>query len=205
MGWKFDSPFRHGGSSRFLTIAYLIVPENKYHLCNRFVKNVYREFKVKPKKELKATTLKIRQKVWIAEQGVDLLNLNPDFRIGAITVNKEKVFPHIRTDANKLYNYMMAISILDKVKTSPKVNLIRDERSVKVASGNSCIDYMQTKMWFDHSSPTMLIDSPTASHLNLNLIFIDWIANFVWSHYEDKNSEAFIKLSPKLSNQTLYF
>ena len=100
---------------------------------------------------------------------------------------------------------MMAISILDKIKTSPQVNLIRDERSIKVASGNSCIDYMQTKMWFDHSSPTKLVDTPTASHKNLNLILIDWVANFVWSHYEVKKSAAYLKLSAKLSNQTLYF
>jgi hypothetical protein len=74
LGWKFTAPYRNGGSSRFLTIAYIIIPAANHAICNRVVKNVYLKFGVNPKKELKATHLKLSQKIWVAEQIADCLS-----------------------------------------------------------------------------------------------------------------------------------
>lgn len=205
LGWSFELPFRKGGSSRYLTLAYLIIPHQDRDSSKRLVRDIYRKYKISPSVELKASILTTKQKFEIAEAIVSWLNKNPGFQIGSITVKKEKVFTHIRSDGNKLYNYMMGLSLLPKVKGHEEVIIVRDDRTIKVASGNSCIDYLQIKMWFDYSSPTKLKDNPSASDKNLNLIFIDWVANFVWSHYEDGRSNPFYKLSTKINNQTLFF
>jgi hypothetical protein len=41
LGWKFDAPYRKGGSSRFLTIAFIICPSNKSHKLDRIVRRIY--------------------------------------------------------------------------------------------------------------------------------------------------------------------
>jgi hypothetical protein len=67
----------------------------------------------------------------------------------AITVRKEGVQAHIRTDANKLHNCMIKLCILGKVAKYKNVRFVRDDRSVKVKSGNSTADYLQITLWFD--------------------------------------------------------
>lgn len=205
LGWKFTAPFRAGGSSRFLTIAYIVIPNGSEKIIERFVKDIYILFSKNPAKEFKATDMSSSQKQTVTEKIVELLNKNPDFIIGSITVKKERVMNHIRSDSNKLYNFMIGQSILPKISNSPKVSLVRDNRSVKVQSGNSCIDYLQIKLYFDYGSPTKIIDFPTNSHTNKGVIFIDWITNFVWSHYEDGKSVSFDLLANRLINETLYF
>jgi len=53
LGWKLDKPYRYGGSSRYLTIASLIVDPSKKHLPKRLIKNLYIKFKWPPKVEKK--------------------------------------------------------------------------------------------------------------------------------------------------------
>lgn len=149
--------------------------------------------------------MKSLQKEFVCRETIKMLNKYPEFQLGAITVKKEQVNAHIRLDGNKLYNYMIRLSILDKISAHQTCKLTRDNRSVKVASGNSCIDYLQMILLFDHSSATQLKDNPLHSHENNGLIFIDWITNIVWSRYEDNYHGWFDILSPHLKNQTLYF
>lgn len=174
-------------------------------MINRFVKDIYIKFKISPSIEFKASNIDAHTKKIIAEKTLDFLIKNTDFQLGAITVKKEKVMAHIRTDGNKLYNYMIGQSILPKILTSPSISLIRDMRSVKVESGKSCHEYLQIRLWFDFGTPTVITDLPTFSHTNKCLIFIDWITNFVWSYYEDGANVPFEILAPKLLNQTLFF
>lgn len=131
--------------------------------------------------------------------------MNPDIRIGSITVNKSKVQQHIREDANKLYNYMIKLAILDSIKNEPTVNLIRDNKSIKVKSGNSLIDYLQTTLWFELNSKTKIIDIPSDSKKVQNLIFIDWMNNLIWGNYEDDNSEAYQILRSVIDSKKLFF
>lgn len=205
LGWIFDSPYKQGGSSRFLTIGYCVIPFDKNLVINRFVKKIYKHFKLTKSTEIKASSLNAPDRLYVAQKILDLFNANPDFILGAITVSKTKVQPHLRADANKLYNYMIAQSILQHVSSSPNAHLIRDNRSVKVKSGNSCIDYLQMKLWYEIGTKTVLTDVPSESHMVNGLIFIDWVTNFVWSYYENGKSEPFDLLIHKLKNQTMFF
>lgn len=205
LGWTFTKPYRHGGSSRFLTIAFIACPSEKANLIKRIVKKVYEKLKANPKEEIKGSSLSIEMKQYVALQVKKMLNKHTDIIIGAITVNKERVQPHIREDANKLYNYMLRLSILDKVSNFPIVNLIRDNKTVKVKSGNCLIDYLQTTLWFEMESSTKIKDIPSDSKAVKNLIFIDWINNIIWGKYEDNNNKAFDIIKDKIDNKTLFF
>lgn len=205
LGWSFSQPFRHGGSSRFLTIAFVACPSEKKHLLQRVVRNVYRYTKSNPKEELKGSMMTTSQKNYVAKQIRSLLKLHPDIKIGAITTRKENVDEHIRDDANKLYNFMIKLALLPVIKDEVVVNLIRDNKSIKVKSGNSLIDYLQITLWFDMKARTKIVDIPMDSKKVQNLIFVDWINNIVWGNYEDGNSEPFNILGSTISSQTLFF
>lgn len=57
LGWVLNKPYRHGGSSRYLTIAYVACPPEKKHLLKRIVRKVYERTKTDPKTELKGSAL----------------------------------------------------------------------------------------------------------------------------------------------------
>ena len=203
LGWSFQLPYRQGGSSRYLTIGYLICEDGDRIYPKRLVKDIYTKFKFNPKKEKKATDLTIDQKDQIAAETIKMLNKHPTMHLGAITVRKERVMQHIRSDGNKLYNYMIKLATFPVIQHHDTTKLIRDNKSVKVASGNSCIDYLQTTIWFEYNSALMLSDFPTHSHLDDGIIFIDWITNIVWKHFEDSISSSFQILTNPLSGNIL--
>ncbi|MBA4393141.1 MAG: hypothetical protein C0407_06285, partial [Desulfobacca sp.] len=107
LGWKFDKPYREGGSSRYLTIATLIIPQNLSHLPKRIIKEIYTDRKQRTTNELKGKDLSKSEKQKFVNMVVALLKRNPSIQISVITVKKENVEDHIRIDANKLYNYMV--------------------------------------------------------------------------------------------------
>lgn len=205
LGWSLDKPYRSGGSSRYLTIAFAVCPSEKKHLLQRIVRKVYNHVKFDPKLELKGSALSLSDKCYFAEEVRKVVSMNPDIVIGSITVNKSKVKIHIRQDANKLYNYMIKLAVLPKVKGEPIVNLIRDNKSIKVKSGNSLIDYLQTEMWFELGSSTRLVDIPSDSKKVQNLIFIDWINNLIWGKYEDNNNAPYDIIKNVISSNKLFF
>ena len=205
LGWVLDKPYRHGGSSRFMTIAFVACPSEKKHLLRRIVVKVYERTKTDPKIELKGSAMKNEDKKYFAEQVRKLVSMNPDIVIGAITVNKSKVQKHIREDGNKLYNYMIRLAVLPTIQGEPIVNLIRDNKSVKVKSGNSLIDYLQTTLWFDMETHTRIVDIPSDSKQVKNLIFIDWTNNLIWGKYEDNNNEPYEILRNVITSKKLFF
>lgn len=205
LGWVFDKPYRHGGSSRYLTIAFVVCPSEKKHLLQRIVVDIYRRTKFNPKQELKGNSLSVADKCFFAEKVRKLVSMNPDIVIGSITVNKSKVMQHIRKDANKLYNYMIRLAVLPVIKDEPVVSLIRDNKTIKVKSGNSLIDYLQTELWFELQSRTKVVDIPSDSKRVKNLIFIDWVNNLIWGRYEDNNTQPYEILKNVITSKKLFF
>ena len=206
LGWKFDAPYRKGGSSRYLTIAFIICPSNKSHKLDRIVKRIYESREASFKEtEIKGSSLSIEEKERIATMTKGLIERDPDFRLVAITVDKTKVAEHIRRDSNKLYNYMIQVALLKQILKYDEVNLIRDNRTVKVASGNSLIDYLQTFMWFELKGTTVMYDMPLDSKSTRKLVFIDWMNNIIWGHYEDGNDAAYKILKSCLHERRLFF
>jgi len=205
LGWSFEKPYGVGGSSRFLSIAFLICPTPKLHLPKRCVKDLYERLGKPASQEIKATELASADRIFFADKVVKLLDHNPDIKIAAITVKKKNVLEHIRNDANKLYNYMIKLCLVDYIKTFPVVTLVPDSRSIKVKSKNSLAEYLQIHLWFELNSSTKIHYTPQESHKYLNLQFVDNIANIVWRKYEKSDSAAFNTVRKIVDDKTLFF
>jgi len=203
LGFTFKS---HGkGSSRHLTIAFLLVPKDLTPQPKRLVKKFYKKLGQSPGCELKGTDLSLDQKVYFAGRTKDLLIRHPEIKILAITVKKSNVKKHIRNDPNKLYNYMIGLALPDRIKHYPEVTLLPDERSIKVKSGNSLVEYLQIKLWFYLKSKTVVQYEPMESSKVLNIQFIDIICNIIWSSYERNLNTPYNILKPRIKSIRLFF
>ena len=205
LGWKFDAPYRHGGSSRYLTIAYLITPISHCDIPKRIVRDFYKKFGFNTKVEVKGSDLKKHHKEFICKETIQMIEKYKSFRLGSITIHKEKVGKHIRDDSNLLYHYLIGDAIINKIDTHATCKLTRDNRSVKSVSVKSCIDYLQTLLWLHLKKETVLKDNPTHSHTDLGVIFIDWITNIVWTKYEDNYPEWCNTLSAHIHDDLIQF
>lgn len=205
LGWIFDKPYRAGGSSRFLTLAFLLVDKSTHNYPRRMVRKFRQHYRMKSSREVKGSALTQKQLIHFAQDTVKLLTSIEGISVRAITVMKENVREHIRSDPNKLYNYMINLCILDLIGDEEIVYFTPDPRSIKVTSGDSMIDYLQTQLWFEKKVEAKLIETPHESHSNLNLQFIDVIAHLVWAHHEDKQSAAYNIIAPKVPCKNLFF
>ncbi|HSW80290.1 MAG TPA: DUF3800 domain-containing protein [Candidatus Saccharimonadales bacterium] len=208
LGWKFDQPYRSGGSSRYLTIVAVVTPSQKSHLPGRSVKKIYQKYKWNPTEEKKWSMLKEPEKNLVLEKCISLASQHTDIKFFSITVYKPNVESHIRADANKLYNYMIKLILLDELARFENVRFIPDPRSIKIKSGNSLADYLQTALWFEKSVKTKLINSPLDSASCKGLQFTDMISGIVQQHFEDSkdnHKERWGKLTSHLTCKQLYF
>lgn len=206
LGWKFDAPYRRGGSSRYLTIASLVISTTKKHLPKRLIKKLYIKFNWATNIEKKWADMSINERIWFAEKANELRSKHPhDIRYLAITVRKENVQCHIRRDANKLYNYMIGLSLLNEMSKHSNITFIPDPRGIKVESGNSLHDYLQTQLWFEMRSTTILTTTPCDSAASRNVQFSDMLSGIVQGHFEDGNSKPWDKLRSNISYKTLFF
>lgn len=206
LGWSFDKPYRRGGSSRHLTIASLIVSPSAKHLPKRALKKLYQKHGWNPKIEKKWADMNSVERGDFANRALQLIEKHGDIiRYLAITVRKENVPIHIRADANKLYNYMIALLLLNEMSKYDAVTFIPDPRTIKVESGNSLHDYLQTELWFRKLVKTRLNTQPCDSAASANLQFTDMLSGIMQSHFEDANSQWWRKLAAKISSFTLFF
>ena len=207
LGWKFGSPYRNGGSSRYLTISAIITPFDKQHLHlpNRLIKKLYIKHNWPINEEKKWAKMNKQERFNFTEQAYQLIESHTDIKYVSITVYKPKVYEYIRNDGNKLYNYMIGLILLDKIKEFDEVIFSPDPRSIKVKSGNSLPDYLQTKLWVECRVKTQLIYRPHDSASNKGVQFADMLSGAIQQHFEDNNSTLFNMLTEHLKIQTLYF
>lgn len=205
LGFSFERPHRNGGSSRFLTIGFLLVPHDLAHLTKRIVKKIYIKRRQVKRIELKSVMLSHEEKENFCRETVVLVEQYNSIKLFGITVFKQRVADHIRRDSNKLYNYMIGLALPDKVRAFERINFTPDPRSIKVKSGNSLSDYLQIKLWFDHDSKTIIRNLPMESHQSLNLQFVDILSYIIWKHYEDGENTLFNMIRRELDLKQLFF
>lgn len=206
LGWTFTAPYRSGGSSRYITIANLAVSPEKKHLPKRLIKRLYDKFNWPTNIEKKWADMSLDERVWFAKKAKELRTKHPDdIRYISITVKKENVQQHIRADANKLYNYMISLSLLNEMARHAAITFVPDPRSIKVESGNSLHDYLQTQLWFEKQVATTLRTQPCDSASSRNVQFADMLSGVVQGHFEDGNSQPWTELRESISYKTLFF
>jgi hypothetical protein len=206
LGWNFSAPYRHGGSSRFLTIASLCIPTEKKHLPKRIVKKLYEKFKWPTNIERKWSMMTKAERAEFTVAACKFCAAHADVHVHAITVRKQNVENHLRADGNKLYNYMIRLSLLARMRKHPEVLLIPDPRSIKVQSGNSLRDYLQTLLWFHlRGCTTTLQMNPQESDKCLGIQFVDMLCGAIQTAFEDDNYAYLAVLAPCVVHKKLYF
>ena len=103
----------------------------------------------------------------------------------------------MRAEENIIYNYALVKKIAPVIRRMKAVTMVPDKRTIKVCSGDSCADYLKANTQIDYT--------PEESRSNLYLWSADWIANFIWRHYEDERVQAYRKLSGVLEEECLFF
>jgi hypothetical protein len=205
LGWTLDKPYRNGGSSRHLTIGSYLVDPVIAHLPKRLIKDLYQKFNWNPQKEKKWADMGRPAREYFATEALKIATKHPTLiKYLSITAKKENVDAHIRQDPNKLYNYMLGISLLDIMSEHDNILFCPDPRSIKVGSGNSLHEYLQAQL-AERKAKTILRTQPLGSSENKNVQFADMLAGLVQSHFEDGNSEAWHILRNKIRSIPLFF
>lgn len=207
LGWSFGSPYRHGGSSRYLTIASIITSKNnKTHFFpKRLIKKLYQKYNWDPKCEMKWSDMSVKHKIYFAKKIKGMVHSHKSIKLKAITVYKPKVEKHIRNDPNKLYNFMIKFLLIDEMSQYSNVIFHPDPRSIKVESGNSLHDYLQISLWFEKNVSTTLTTIPHDSLKNKGVQFADMLAGIVQQHFEDNRSKPFEEIKDVINIKKLYF
>jgi hypothetical protein len=205
LGWKFTAPYGAGGSSRYLTIAAVCVPPAKVHLLDRVLRRMYQKYNWKAGRERKFSQLTPNQRIEFAGNAKTLCDNNSDIHIHVIVVKKQNVQQHIRVDGNKLYNYMIKLALIKKMASHDIVTMVPDPRSLKVQSGNSLHDYLQTELWFTEKAVTTLFSKPQDSSQSRGIQFADMISGIIQDRYENNRGNAARLILPRIKLIQLFF
>ncbi len=197
-GFNFHKPFRNGGSSRYLTITFLLVPKKFSHLPKRIVRKLYNRRNQLPDVELKGYRLTLSEKRYFAEKSKNLLSRYPEISVFSVTLNKTTIKRPVSRDCGRLYNHINRLVLLDRIKEESSITFIPDQRSIKTENGQNPADDLQTELWFGLNCNTVIKNSPRESRKTLNLQFTDWVGHIIWAKYENNEFEAYDILKRKV-------
>jgi hypothetical protein len=200
LGWSFDK-----GSSKFLTIAAISVPFIHDAFLTRFIHSLYNELNLNTENEAKWSTMEIHHRVYFAKNIVKFIAKHSVVRVFSITVLKTMVLDYIRTDINKLYNYMVRLMLSKEMSSHSKVKFYPDQRSMKKTSRDSMHDYIQSYLWFDKKSSCILETNHSNSKHYKGVQIADMIAGMVRYRFEKEDLDAFDYIKKHIMIKKLYF
>jgi len=196
-----DLGFGRGGT-KYFTIAFVIVEAPI--LFRRCVKAVKIKYGIPRGVELKGyTTRKIIKE--------DLLHrfLKLDMEVHAITVKKENVEPKLRKDTNILYNYMVGLSLVERILQEPagaKVVINVDRRIISITSGFNFNQYLRYKIWYERERRDIDLEiHHLDSHAAYAIQGIDVICNSIFRKYSSNNYALFNVIRGKVKNDKKLF
>jgi hypothetical protein len=169
------------------------------------VRKLYERFHWPASAEYKWASMDALTRSIFAAEIRSLCDAHRDIELHAIVVKKEDVPAHIRADGNKLYNYMIKLALLKRMAQCRAVTLVPDPRAIKIKSGNSLHDYLQTELWFTESADTVLATCPSDSAMSKGVQFADVLTGIVQARFEDEATSNFQMISPRLILDRLYF
>lgn len=193
LGWTFNRPGGDGGSSRFITIAGIAIDQMHLKPFARQIHNLYLDLGMKLRVEKKGSQLLNREALAIAKYFKQLAIELPSFEMVSITCNKAKVAEPLRRDKNVFYNHLLStliVSLLDRFDT---IDLVMDDRSIRHGSRNSFEDCLRAKCWGELGRDVQITCRYEDSRKNPGIWVADWLANFVWRHYENEMHDPYIE------------
>jgi len=197
-----DLGFGQGGT-KYFTVAFVIM-ENPLHF-KRCVKRVKVKYDIPRDVELKGYTTRESIKA-------DLLNrfAKLDIEVHAITVRKKNVEPKLQRDTNIFYNYMVGLSLVERILQEPpnsEVIINIDKRIISITSGAKFDEYLRLKTWYERERQDIElkiyhIDSQKSHAIQ----GIDIICNSIFRKYNSNNYKLFNIIQGKVkSDRRLFF
>jgi len=142
----------------------------------------------------------------------ELLNrfLKLDVEVHAITVKKKNVDPKLRRDTNILYNYMVGLSLAERILEEPvdaRVVISVDRRIISIASGFNFNEYLRYKIWYEGGRRDIDLQiHHLDSHEAYAIQGIDIICNSIFKKYNLNNYKLFNIVKGKVkSDKRLFF
>lgn len=191
LGWSFDRPNNAGGSSRFITIAGIVIDESQLKFVKRHISELYQKYKLTPKIEKKGCSFSDQDASYIANSISKLIAKAPSFNVISITARKERVIPRLRLDCNIFYNYMLGVMLPDTFRQHSSVHVVLDKRTIKVDHGNNFEAYIKTKCWGELNQNVDITCEYDSSDKNEGIWMADWMANWIWRRYENNQDSAY--------------
>jgi len=197
-----DLGFGQGGT-KYFTIAF-VVAENPVPF-RRCVKRVKIKHHIPRDVELKGNTTRALIKK-------DLLGrfMKLDMEVHAITVKKKNVEPKLRRDTNILYNYMVGLSLVERILEEPvnaRVVINVDRRIIAITSGFNFNEYLRYKIWYEGERRDINLEiQHLDSHEAYAIQGIDVICNSIFKKYNSNNYRLFNIIQGKVkSDKRLFF
>lgn len=190
LGWSLDRPYKKGGSSQYLTIACVLLPESKLSSIERIVRGFYKKRKRSTDNELKSIDLSSKEKSEFIRAMVKLKDKDTKncIQFFAITIKKSRAKNKLRGDANSLYNYAIKRLLIDEISKYEYVDFIPDNRCEKTNARWNMPEYIQ-QMLNEKALEVPIKNkqcniTPMDSKYNLALQFVDYYVAMVWASHE---------------------
>jgi len=197
-----DLGFKQGGT-KYFTIAF-VVAKDPVHF-KRCVKRVKVKYHIPRDVELKGYDTRESIKK-------DLLNrlAKLDIEVHAITVRKKHVEPKLQRDTNILYNYIVGLSLVERILQEPansRVLINVDRRVISITSGFKFNEYLRYKIWYERERRDIDLEiHHLDSHEAYAIQGIDVICNSVFRKYSSNNYTLFNIIRDKVkSDRRLFF
>jgi hypothetical protein len=191
------------GSTEYFTIAFVVL---KDPVCfKRCVKDVKITHHIPRDTELKGTKTRESIKCDFLTRFVKL-----DTEVHAITVRKKNVEPKLRSDTNILYNYMVGLSLVERILKEPKNSraiITVDRRIISVTAGFNFNEYLRYKIWYEAERQDLELNIHHLDSHKANAIQgIDIICNSIFRKYNSNNHTLFNIIQGKVkSDKRLFF
>ena len=191
------------GSTEYFTIAFALVKNpTPFRRC---VKKVKIKYHIPRHMELKGTTTREVIKKDLLSRFSEL-----DIEIYAITVKKENVEPKLRRNTNILYNYMVGLSLVERILEEPadaRVVIDVDRRIISITSGFNFNEYLRYKIWYEARRQDIDLEiHHLDSHEAYAIQGIDVICNSIFKKYSSNDYKLFNIIQGKVkSDKRLFF
>jgi len=191
------------GSTKYFTIAFVAM-ENPVPF-RRCVKKVKVKYHIPRNVELKGNTTRKTIKEDLLYEFAKL-----DIEVHAITVRKTNVDPKLQKDTNILYNYMVGLSLVERMLEEPRdarVAINVDRRITSVTSGFNFNQYLRYKIWYEKERRDIDLNiHHLDSHQAYAIQGIDIICNSIFRKYNSNNYKLFNIIQGKVkSDRRLFF
>lgn len=183
----FDESGNLGKKGKYFVIACILTKHPK-KLHNTMKKTLKKIKKDNPELIFDGHELKANRASKKAKEFIINRICSNDIEISYIVAEKRHIEAQLIKDQNRLYNFMLKI-LLDNYKhvfRENKVNLILDNKSIKVKSLNSFEDYINLHINYELRLKSEINveyrDSKAGNAFNIQAV--DYIANATGSYYE---------------------